>query len=107
MTSLDERLAALSTEKRALFEQLLRERGSTEDVFPISVTQQGIWFFEQLRPHNPAYVIPAAVRIRGRLDTAVLRDAVLEILRRHESLRTTFEVREGKPVQVHEVRDHA
>ena len=100
MTSLDERLAALSTEKRALFEQLLRERGSTEDVFPISVTQQGIWFFEQLRPHNPAYVIPAAVRIRGRLDTAVLRDAVLEILRRHESLRTTFEVREGKPVQV-------
>ena len=68
MTDLDARLAALSPEKRALFEKLLRERGQArparrENVFPISVMQQGIWFLEQLRPGNPAYLIPAAVRI--------------------------------------------
>ena len=100
MTGLDDRLAALSPEKRALFERLLAERGRTEDVFPISVTQQGIWFFEQLRPGNPAYVVPAAARIRGPLDVAVLRAALAGVVARHESLRTTFEVRDGRPVQV-------
>ncbi|WP_307826554.1 amino acid adenylation domain-containing protein [Streptomyces pactum] len=97
---LERRLAALSPEKRALFEKMLRERQPAEDVFPLSVMQQGIWFLEQLRPHNPAYVIPAAAHIRGRLDTGVLRAAVQEIVRRHEALRTTFQVRDGRPVQV-------
>ncbi|NES13760.1 MULTISPECIES: non-ribosomal peptide synthetase [Micromonospora] len=105
MTDLDARLAALSPEKRALFAKLLRERGQAppdrgEQVFPISVMQQGIWFLEQLRPGNPAYLIPAAVRIRGPLDTALLRQAVNGIVARHESLRTTFELRDGRPVQV-------
>ncbi|MFH8367580.1 amino acid adenylation domain-containing protein [Streptomyces sp. NPDC018031] len=97
---LERRLAALTPEKRALFEKMLRERQPAEDVFPLSVTQQGIWFLEQLRPNNPAYVIPAAARIRGRLDTAVLRAAVNGIVRRHEALRTTFRLRDGRPVQV-------
>ncbi|MEV5412748.1 amino acid adenylation domain-containing protein [Thermopolyspora sp. NPDC052614] len=101
MTQFDERVAALSPEKRALLERLLRERG--EDVFPLSVAQQGIWFLEQLRPGNPGYVVRAAVRVRGELDVRVLRAAVEEIVRRHEALRTVFRTRDGKPVQV--VRD--
>ncbi|MCW3841497.1 amino acid adenylation domain-containing protein, partial [Micromonospora yasonensis] len=105
MTDLDARLASLSPEKRALFEKMLRDRGQApparrEQVFPISVMQQGIWFLEQLKPGNPAYLIPAAVRIRGPLDTALLRQAVNGIVQRHESLRTTFEARDGRPVQV-------
>jgi amino acid adenylation domain-containing protein len=105
VTDLDARLAALSPEKRALFEKMLREQGRsrqgrTENTFPISVMQQGIWFLEQLKPHNPAYVIPAAVRIRGRLETPVLADAMNEVVRRHEVLRTVFEPRDGKPTQI-------
>ncbi|PRX05796.1 UNVERIFIED_ORG: amino acid adenylation domain-containing protein [Actinomadura viridilutea] len=101
VTDLSERLAALSPEKRALFEKLLREQtGRAENTFPLSVAQQGIWFLEQLRPGNPAYVVPAAAHIRGPLDTRVLRDAVNEIVRRHESLRTVFRVRDGRPEQV-------
>ncbi|GAB2610894.1 hypothetical protein GCM10027168_49740 [Streptomyces capparidis] len=96
------RLAALSPAKRALFERLLRESGrarDTEDTFPLSVTQQGMWFLEQLRPGNPAYVMPGAVRVRGRLDPAVLRRALNEVVRRHEALRTVFRTRDGGPVQ--------
>lgn len=44
--------------------------------------------------------MPGAVRVEGPLDTAVLRAAVAEIVRRHEALRTVFELREGAPVQV-------
>ena len=68
MSNLDERIAALAPEKRALFAKLMREQSREENAFPISVMQQGIWFLEQLKPHNPAYVIPAAVRISGPLD---------------------------------------
>src|SRR5262249_20890902 len=46
------------------------------------------------------YVVPAAAHLRGRLDTQVLRDAVNEIVRRHEILRTTFQLRGGRPMQV-------
>jgi amino acid adenylation domain-containing protein len=100
VTALSRRLAALSPEKRALFDRMLAEQGLTEDAFPISVMQQGIWFLEQLRPGNPGYAIPAAARLRGPLDTAALRRAVAEIVRRHEILRTTFHLRDGRPVQV-------
>ncbi|MGA5820363.1 amino acid adenylation domain-containing protein [Kitasatospora sp. NPDC094028] len=100
MSEIDERLAALTPEQRTLFEKLLADSGQADDTFPLSVTQQGIWFQEQLHPNNPAYVIPAAARLQGPLDAAVLRAAVHEIVRRHESLRTTFELRDGRPVQV-------
>ena len=101
---LDRRLAALSPEQRARFDELLAQRAEAEDVFPLSVLQRGTWFLEQLRPRNPGYIVPGAVRVEGPLDTAVLRTAVAEIVRRHEALRTVFELRDGAPAQV--VRHH-
>ncbi|MFF2659829.1 amino acid adenylation domain-containing protein [Kitasatospora sp. NPDC058032] len=105
MAELDERLAALTPQQRARLEQLLAEKrraadGPAEDVFPLSVFQQGMWFLEQVRPDNPAYVVPGAVRVRGPVDAGVLRAAFTEVVRRHEALRTAFGLREGRPVQV-------
>ncbi|OKJ09237.1 non-ribosomal peptide synthetase [Kitasatospora sp. CB01950] len=100
LAALQSKLAALPAERRAAYERLLKERAEAGTVFPLSVTQQGIWFFEQLRPGNLAYTILGAVRLRGALDTAVLRSAAAEVVRRHESLRTVFELRDGRPVQV-------
>ncbi|ASU58195.1 non-ribosomal peptide synthetase [Nocardiopsis dassonvillei] len=99
MTGLDERLAALPPDKRARFERMLSEHEPAEDIFPLAVFQEGMWFLEQLRPGNPAYVSTSAVRIRGRLDTGLLRSALDEVVRRHEVLRTVFRLRDGKPVQ--------
>ncbi|MEV0188243.1 amino acid adenylation domain-containing protein [Kitasatospora purpeofusca] len=109
MTELAERLAALTPEQRAHLERLLAERRAAEDataetvaedVFPLSLFQQGMWFLEQVRPENPAYVVPGAVRVRGPVDARVLRAALREVVRRHEALRTTFALRDGRPVQV-------
>ncbi|WAZ26179.1 amino acid adenylation domain-containing protein [Streptomyces cinnabarinus] len=97
---LDARLAALSPEQRARFDELMARREAAEDTFPLSVLQRGTWFLEQLRPHNPGYIVPGAVRAEGHLDAGVLRAAVTEIVRRHEALRTTFRVDDGTPVQV-------
>ncbi len=58
--------------------------------YPVSFAQQRLWFFDQWAPESPAYNIPAAVRLAGPLDLAVLFSCFDEIVRRHEALRTTI-----------------
>ncbi|PTL74899.1 condensation domain-containing protein, partial [Vitiosangium sp. GDMCC 1.1324] len=70
------------------------------DELPLSFAQQRLWFLDQFEPGSPFYNIPAALRLSGTLDTQALRRAFEELVRRHESLRTTFSSRDGKPIQV-------
>ncbi|HEY9810874.1 MAG TPA: amino acid adenylation domain-containing protein [Halomicronema sp.] len=67
---------------------------------PLSFAQQRLWFLDQLQPGNPAYNIPAAVRLKGVLNVPAFKQSFQEIIKRHEALRTTFKSVEGKPVQV-------
>ncbi|HEU4433459.1 MAG TPA: amino acid adenylation domain-containing protein, partial [Pyrinomonadaceae bacterium] len=67
---------------------------------PLSFAQQRLWFLSQLEPDSPFYNIPAALRLRGQLDVAVLEQSLNEIVRRHESLRTNFRSDKGEPVQI-------
>ncbi|MET0401504.1 MAG: amino acid adenylation domain-containing protein, partial [Cystobacter sp.] len=57
------------------------------------------WFLDQLEPGSPLYNLPAAVRMEGALDAEVLERCFVEVVRRHESLRTTFQASGGEPVQ--------
>ena len=59
-------------------------------VFPTTVAQRRFWLLDQLKPGNPALNVPLAARLKGRLDRATLAQAVNEIVRRHEILRTSF-----------------
>ncbi|HVS00999.1 MAG TPA: amino acid adenylation domain-containing protein, partial [Thermoanaerobaculia bacterium] len=67
---------------------------------PLSFAQERLWFIDQWEPGSAAYTIPQAVRLTGRLDAAALAGALTEIVRRHEALRTTFEMAAEGPVQV-------
>lgn len=75
----------------------------TEDL-PLSFAQQRLWFLDRLEPGNVAYLIPFVHRLRGTLNMASVERALQELLLRHESLRTTFSERAGRPVQVIHVR---
>nr|QEO74124.1 AMP-dependent synthetase and ligase [uncultured bacterium] len=76
--------------------------GLAGEVAPLSFAQQRLWFFEQLQPGSPAYNIPMPFRLAGPLRPELLAAALAEVVRRHNALRTTFEVPEGaaEPVQV-------
>ncbi|HEX8185638.1 MAG TPA: amino acid adenylation domain-containing protein, partial [Blastocatellia bacterium] len=67
---------------------------------PLSFAQQRLWFLDQLEGSTSAYNIPAALRLRGALNTEALTNALSEIVRRHEVLRTTFAMHDGRPVQI-------
>ncbi|MDR3637955.1 MAG: amino acid adenylation domain-containing protein [Isosphaeraceae bacterium] len=70
------------------------------DRAPLSYAQQRLWFLDRLAPGNTTYHLPLALALDGPLDVGVLERAVNEIVRRHESLRTTFGSADGDPVQV-------
>jgi amino acid adenylation domain-containing protein len=58
---------------------------------PLSFAQERIWFLSRLEPDNPAYNIARSFGLRGRLDRAALERSFRALVRRHETLRTTFE----------------
>ena len=66
---------------------------------PPSLTQERLWFIDQLDPGSPAYNVSAAVRLLGRLDRRVLERCFHELIGRHESLRTSFVEEAGSPRQ--------
>ncbi len=68
-------------------------------VFPTSFAQARLWFLDQLAPGNPFYNVSTALRLTGCLNITVLKQTFNEIVRRHETLRTTFVIVEGQPVQ--------
>ena len=70
------------------------------DRVPLSFPQQRLWILDQMDPGNPAYNISIALAARGRLDVAVLEEALREVARRHEVLRTRIDWFFGEPVQV-------
>ncbi len=62
---------------------------------PLSYPQQRLWLLDRLEPGSPVYNLPLPYLLRGPLDAAVLERAFGEVIRRHEVLRTTFEVVAG------------
>ena len=70
-----------------------------EEPLPLSFAQQRLWFLDQLEPGSAAYNIPIALRLSGVLDPEALSASLSEVARRHESLRTSFDVLQGEPVQ--------
>jgi amino acid adenylation domain-containing protein len=70
-------------------------------VLPLSFAQQRLWFLDKFEEGSAFYNLPSAVRINGAsLDVRALERSLQEIIRRHEVLRTTFDMNEGQPVQV-------
>jgi amino acid adenylation domain-containing protein len=71
-----------------------------DEELPLSFAQQRLWFLDQLEPGSAFYNVPAAVRLKGRLDISALGRTFSEIMRRHEVLRTSFRMQRGEAVQV-------
>jgi amino acid adenylation domain-containing protein len=68
--------------------------------WPLSFAQERLWVLDRMDPGSPAYNIPTAVRLLGRLEVDALAWSLTEIVRRHAVLRSLFAQADGVPVQI-------
>ncbi|HYW09013.1 MAG TPA: condensation domain-containing protein, partial [Longimicrobium sp.] len=66
---------------------------------PLSYAQERLWFIDRMEPGSAAYNMGMGLRLAGELDRSAMERALAEVVRRHESLRTTFRVEDGVPAQ--------
>jgi amino acid adenylation domain-containing protein len=108
-----------SPKRQALLQQLLRREGMATAAcskirrqisgvdanrgprsFPVSFAQERMWFMDRLTPGNPVFNLNCDWRFTYPLEIATLRRSINEMVRRHESLRTTFVATDGEPRQI-------
>ncbi|KAJ3580402.1 hypothetical protein NPX13_g168 [Xylaria arbuscula] len=65
-----------------------------------SYAQGRLWFLDQLYPDSTMYLMPLAMRLKGRLNFNALNAALLAIESRHETLRTVFTAQDGVDLQI-------
>jgi len=96
-----QRLLALRLRERGLgtAEESLKPRLPDEPV-PLSFSQEGLWFLDQLDGPGSAYNVTRALRLHGRIEATLLERCLRALVQRHESLRTAFDTREGSAVQI-------
>ncbi|MCB0082882.1 MAG: non-ribosomal peptide synthetase, partial [Caldilineaceae bacterium] len=75
------------------------EKAARDADLPLSFGQQRVWLMQQLNPTSGFFNMPAALWLEGVLDHKALQAAFDEMTQRHESLRTTFPLVGGQPVQ--------
>ncbi|MCR3750863.1 non-ribosomal peptide synthetase [Lentzea californiensis] len=92
--ALDALLDSLGTARRAVTPMPRPER------MPLSHAQRRLWLLEDVHGPSAAYNVPIALRLTGSLDRDALRVALVDLVARHEPLRTVFPAADGEPYQV-------
>lgn len=77
---------------------IFSRRGATSG--ELSFAQQRLWFLQEMYPEVTAYNCSLMIRIDTQIEPGILEQALTEIARRHEILRTTFPMKDEQPVQI-------
>lgn len=72
--------------------------------YAMSTAQERLYFEFKVNPTTTAYNMPMAWEIQGAFDQQRIEESVNLLLKRHASLRTGFEYRDSKIVQI--IHDH-
>ncbi|MEO8666283.1 MAG: condensation domain-containing protein, partial [Ignavibacteria bacterium] len=87
-------------EKIALLKKQLLEKTKQQNAFyPLSYGQKALYFLHLDSPESAAYNVAFVTRILSQPDIPVLKRSFQKLINKHPSLRTTYSVKEGKPVQ--------
>ncbi|MFZ2956742.1 MAG: amino acid adenylation domain-containing protein [Candidatus Ozemobacteraceae bacterium] len=76
------------------------EPAPTVPHYPMTSAQRQLFILNRIEGIDITYNVPLKFRLKGRLDSAKLGLALYHLIERHESLRTSFRIVDGQPVQV-------
>ncbi|MCU0289045.1 MAG: amino acid adenylation domain-containing protein, partial [Acidobacteria bacterium] len=77
-----------------------------KEYYPLSSAQKRLYIMYLLDEKSTRYNVASAVVLKGPLDIDHFKDTFIKLIRRHESLRTSFNTVKDEPVQrVHEPGD--
>ena len=71
-----------------------------QEYYPVSSTQKRMYVLSELEGAGLSYNMPVVLQLEGEVDRGRLEQAMTKLTRRHEALRTSFEMREGEVVQI-------
>lgn len=92
-------------QKREMLRGLLESAAAipvrpVRESYPLSSAQMRLWFLHRLEPESGRYHVSHAVRIEGDFHADISERALNDLIRRHESLRTSFRFDGAEPVQI-------
>ncbi|MSO00263.1 lichenysin non-ribosomal peptide synthetase LicA [Bacillus paralicheniformis] len=87
--------AAKAEKKSAVYIEAVPDR----ETYPVSSAQKRLYVLQQIEGAEKSYHMPAVLQLEGKLDLKRLESAAQMLIKRHEAFRTTFEIRDGEPVQ--------
>jgi amino acid adenylation domain-containing protein len=64
----------------------------------VSIVQENVFSIEREFPGLPQFNLPYAYRLQGPLDVSALKRSIAEVVRRHDSLRTSFDWVDERPI---------
>lgn len=77
------------------------------EYYPVSSSQRRFFLIQRLSPDSTAYNTTSIIRIQGQPDAERLEAAFQQLIRRHQSLRTSFQHEETNGTLVQRIHDDA
>ncbi|MCP5048398.1 MAG: AMP-binding protein, partial [bacterium] len=71
----------------------------TKEYYPLSSAQKRLYFIQMLDQSSTGYNMPQVMQLTGNPDPDKLEECLSKLVRKHESLRTSFFMKESEPVQ--------
>ncbi|MCP4148733.1 MAG: amino acid adenylation domain-containing protein, partial [bacterium] len=82
------------------------EAAPRQEYYPLSSAQKRLYILQQIEPGSTGYNMPLWVTLEGPLDKNKLENVLIEMIRRHEILRTSFRIVDEVPLQkIHETNE--
>jgi tyrocidine synthetase-3 len=75
------------------------ESAEEKEYYPLSAAQKRLYIVQTMDPTGAGYNNPQSVTLQGDIDLSRLEHAFQTLIRRHESLRTSFHMIDDEPVQ--------
>ena len=70
------------------------------EYYELSSAQKRMYALQQFEENNIGYNMPFVMLLEGEVDKPRLEDTFKKLIKRHETLRTSFEIRDGEQVQI-------